>query len=309
MDKALNHLSHELKTPHAVLTSSLRLLGKKLAAVPADQWHPVMQRARRSLDRIIQMQYQIDDIIRHADFKEYHLISAMVDRCADTLEILAAEIIGETDIVEPIRKRVEEIFGSQESVARDIHLHEFIPKLIEEIRPQFLHRQVQLQVELEKSPPIRMPPDSIEKTLKGLIKNAYENKPDEGRITVGLKNISGTVELTVQDDGIGIVSDYQKRIFEGFFPTQETIAYSSKSPFNFNAGGKGLDLLRTKIFSERFGFDVDLVSERCRFIPLASDVCPGRISLCVFCSQPEHCFQSGGSTFTLVFPAADRQPS
>jgi hypothetical protein len=178
--------------------------------------------AQRSLDRIIQMQYQ-------ADFKEYHLISAMLDQCADALEVLSVETIGNTGTVETIQKRIEGVSGSQQSAALDIYPHEFMPDLIEKIRPQFAHRQVQLQVELEKTPPIRI-------------------------------------------------------------------------PLYFNAGGKGMDLLRIEIFSEQFGFDVNLVSERCRFIPLAKDECPGRISLCGFCSQPEDCFQSGSSTFTVVFP-------
>jgi signal transduction histidine kinase len=307
MNRTLHHLSHELKTPHAVLTSSLRLLGEKLSAVPVEKWRPIMERAWRSLDRIIQMQYQVNDIIRKADFKEYYLISGMLDQCADALEVLAAETIGDSGIVEPIRKRIEELFGPKESFAQHIHLEEFIADLIEKIRPQFAHRQLQLLVEMEKPPPIDIPPEAAEKILTGLIKNAVENTPDEGRITIGLKMNGGAVELFVRDDGVGITPEHQKRIFEGFFPTQETNAYSSKKPFYFNAGGKGMDLLRIKIFSERFGFDINLVSERCRFIPLAGDGCPGRISLCVFCRQPEDCFQSGGSTFTLVFPVVHRE--
>lgn len=307
MNRTLHHLSHELKTPHAVLASSLRLLGENLSAVPAEKWRPVMQRARRSLDRIIQMHYQVSDIIQKGDFKEYYLISGMLDRCADALEVLAAEHTGHPGIVEPLRRRIEELFGAKESLAQDIDLTEFIAALLEKIRPQFLHRQVQLLVEMEKTPPVHIPPEAAEKILTGLVKNAIENTPDEGRVAIGLKTNREAVELFVRDDGVGITAEHQKRIFEGFFPTQETDAYSSKKPYHFNAGGKGMDLLRIKIFSERFGFDIHLISEKCRFIPRAGDECPGRISLCVFCRQPQDCFQSGGSTFTLVFPVAKQE--
>jgi len=50
----------------------------------------------------------------------------------------------------------------------------------------------------------------------------------------------------VHDYGVGIIEDAQKRIFEGFLSTQDTMAYSSKRAFDFNAGGKGADLLRMK---------------------------------------------------------------
>jgi hypothetical protein len=95
--------------------------------------------------------------------------------------------------------------------------------------------------------------------------------------------------------------NYQQPIFEGFYPTQEIKYYSSKKPFDFNAGGKGADLLRLKIFSERFNFKLDMSSTRCRYIPLDSDSCPGQISRCGFCRSPADCFHSGGTDFKAVF--------
>lgn len=101
---------------------------------------------------------------------------------------------------------------------------------------------------------------------------------------------------------MGITDEAQRRIFEGFFATQETLSYSTKKPFDFNAGGKGADLLRAKVFAERYHFKIHMTSSRCRYIPNPSDVCPGRISLCPFCSQEQDCYTSGGTTFTLLFP-------
>jgi len=36
--------------------------------------------------------------------------------------------------------------------------------------------------------------------------------------------------------------------------------YFSKHPFDFNAGGKGADLLRMKVFGERYGFQLNMTS-------------------------------------------------
>jgi signal transduction histidine kinase len=109
-------------------------------------------------------------------------------------------------------------------------------------------------------------------------------------------------ELVVRDYGVGITEENQKRIFEGFFTTQETMDYSSKRPFDFNAGGKGADLLRMKIFSERYNFRIDMASSRCPCLPEESDVCPGKISQCKYCKGKPECHRSGGTTFTLFFP-------
>ncbi|MDM8536972.1 histidine kinase, partial [Desulfobacterales bacterium HSG17] len=62
------------------------------------------------------------------------------------------------------------------------------------------------------------------------------------------------------------IKDHQQRIFEGFFNTQETLLYSTKTPYAFNAGGKGADLLRTKIFSDRLGYTLEMTSQYCTFL-------------------------------------------
>jgi len=78
--------------------------------------------------------------------------------------------------------------------------------------------------------------------------------------------------------------------------------YSSRKPFDFNAGGSGSDLLRIQVFSERFGFKVTFESARCQFIPEDADICSGRITLCDHVQNESECLASGGSTFCLLFP-------
>jgi len=108
----------------------------------------------------------------------------------------------------------------------------------------------------------------------------------------------------VCDHGVGISGSDQQRIFEGFFSTQDPEDYSSKRPFDFNAGGKGADLLRMKIFSERYNFKIEMVSSRCGFISGNDKTCPGRISDCL-CK--EDCYTSGGTSFFLWFPGVKKQ--
>jgi putative methionine-R-sulfoxide reductase with GAF domain len=140
------------------------------------------------------------------------------------------------------------------------------------------------------------------KVFLGLLKNAIENTPDEGKIEVTATSKEGEIRIGFHDWGVGITEQNQKMIFGGFFHTQETELYSSKRPYEFNAGGTGSDLLRIKSFSERFGFLVDFESTRCRFIPSDRDRCPGKISSCPFISDKLECFSSGASTFLIRFP-------
>ena len=68
-DRIINHLSHELKTPASVLLGSLVILSKKLKALPEKEWAATFQRAKRNLDRILEIQYQVEDIMRDREYR------------------------------------------------------------------------------------------------------------------------------------------------------------------------------------------------------------------------------------------------
>ena len=303
-DKVINHLSHELKTPIAVLRTSLVTLEKRLGAIPEESWEPTVERARRNIDRLLEMQYQIDDIMQGKTYKADYLISQIVERCADEVEAIVAGTFGEGRVVEEFRSRVREAYGVRELISETLALDEFVQQRLAYLNPSFAHREVDISCDIMEGPPVSLPPEVLEKIFDGLLKNAIENTPDEGKIEIAVKPDGPGMLLEVRDYGVGIAAENQTRIFEGFFATQETMDYSSKSPFDFNAGGKGADLLRIKIFSERYGFKISLMSSRCPLIPKDTDACPGRISSCPRCQKDAGCHISVATTFSLLFPPA-----
>ena len=308
-DRAINHLSHELKTPVSVLLASLNILGKKLESVARDGRNPTLERARRNLERILEIQYEVEDIMRDSEHRSYNLLSLLLEECTDELEVLVAEEVGEGEIVKKIRNRIDKIFGPKKSEKSVIELSDFVRERLGSLRPKFSHRQVDVIEHLEKAPPVYIPSDVLEKVVDGLIRNAVENSPDEGRIELYVTGKGEGTEFRIRDYGVGITEENRRRIFEGFFTTRETMDYSSKRPFDFNAGGKGSDLLRMKIFAERYGFKIDMESSRCKYIPKSGDACPGNIKDCEFCEHNnETCCDSGGTTFSLFFPPSAPKP-
>ena len=104
-DKVINHLSHELRTPIAVLSGSLSLLTKKLVALGDQAWKSNVEMAKRSLERIRDIQYEVEDIMEGRQSRPYALLSLLLDQCADEFETLVAEQTGEGPVVERIRLR------------------------------------------------------------------------------------------------------------------------------------------------------------------------------------------------------------
>jgi signal transduction histidine kinase len=301
-DRAIEHLSHELKTPLAVLKSSLKLLSSQLREASADGWQRAMARAERGLARLFEMQDEVDDILQGAASGHRVVLSALLDECADILETLAAEQGGSEPLLERIRRRIEELFHTDAKPPEEIRLDRFVGERLEHLGPLFSHRNIRTAVQAEPVEPIRIPPEILRKLVDGLVRNAVENTPDEGCLEIAVSRRDAGVELAVRDGGVGILAGLQERIFEGFHPTQETHAYSSRQPFDFDAGGRGADLLRMRLFAERYGFRLEMSSTRCPHLPKPSDRCPGRISACGHCRGAAECDGTGGSTFRVFFP-------
>jgi len=301
-DRVINHLSHELKTPLAVLRTSLVTLEKRLQTLPHESWQPTVDRARRNLDRLLEMQYQVYDIVQHKTYKTRMNLSHLLDQCSDEIEALIAEQIGEGSVVKHFRKYIDDTYGAKELTTEVIQLDTFVDQRLKYLKPSFAHREVEVITDLNPIPPIVLPPEALQKIFDGLLKNAIENTPDEGRVEINVKKKGEGTLLEVRDFGVGITPENQIRIFEGFYTTRETINYSSKNPFDFNAGGKGADLLRMKIFSERYDFKIGLKSSRCPLLKLDSDLCAGRISACPECRNGAACHQSAATAFSLYFP-------
>jgi len=308
-DTVINHLSHELKTPVAIITSSLGLLHKKIGGIPRPVWKPTYDRIQRNLNRILDIQYELDDIMQGREPRSHGLLVLLLEQCKDELESLIAENAGESDLIARMRKRIDELFGPTVAVSQPIDLGQTLLDRLEALKPRFSERRIDIVHRIEPVPRILLPPEVVRKVMDGLIRNAVENTPDEGRIEVAVFKSGEGAALQVHDYGVGITVESQKRIFEGFFTSRDIASYSTRNPFEFNAGGKGADLLRMKIFSERYHFQIEMNSTRCKYIPREKDLCPGRISNCTFCARPEDCRRSGETTFSVYFPAATVQES
>ncbi len=305
-DKVINHLSHELKTPIAVLGASLHLMARSLEQVPEERWRPAYERGLRNLDRLLNLQYQIEDIMRDGSYEIKKTAHDILDITKDLVLSMLEEECAAPLLVNTVRQRIDEFFSTKVIMPERIDLKDFIAQTYEHLRPRFAHRNVEISLKLEEVPPIFLPRDVIEKVFTALLKNAVENTPDNGKIEVKLNSLGKKIIVTVKDYGVGITEENKKRIFEGFFTTKDTMLYSSKNPYDFNAGGKGADLLRAKIFSERFGFGIYMDSTRCKYIPEDSDICPGDINKCSHITDLEGCIQSGGTTFYVEFPVYEQ---
>jgi signal transduction histidine kinase len=311
-ERIINHLSHELKTPLALISSAFEKISRTLDEAHHEGLDKAIERGRRSVNRLLDLQAKIDDILHQRSSEDKEKILALIEDAASFVEELReASPQHQAELLNRVSQRLESLYSAEEIHMEKISLSDFLATLCNEAISSVEDRELTFIRSFEQGLTLTIDREVLRKIFSGLLRNAIENTPDEGKIEVSANARGKDVCIDVRDYGVGITEENQKMIFGGFFHTQDTDFYSSKKPYEFNAGGSGSDLLRVKSFSEQYGFTIDFESTRCPFIPHDRDRCPGRISSCTFITDKSQCFSSGGSTFSLIFPEkADKgQPS
>jgi signal transduction histidine kinase len=303
-DRIIDRLSHELRTPISVLAASFEMLAKK-QWLDKETTARFIGRCQRNIERIIDMQYKLEDIVSKPDQRVEQSLSALLALCIEELEALVG-METSSAIAQRIRKYIDSYFSRRKLPVERIGLHRFVEEKITELKPLFAHRLIDFQTSLEDDVGcVDLPVEILDKIVSGLVRNAIEYTPDGGIISVCVQAGDTGPELVVSDTGIGITDENQQLIEGNFFTTDDAYQYSTGKPFNFDAGGRGLDLLRMRVFSERYPVKLSLVSKRCRHIPSSADKCPGSTNKCIHCDSAEHCHRSGGSAFAIQFVCAD----
>ncbi len=301
--KAINHVSHELKTPLAVIQGNIRLLKHRFQASFADaDWHECMEPLERHLKRLAEIQKETRQIFRVARELEAGSLMGELERFEQKVENFS-EMTNEVRVHwDAVKEWMSAYLPGTEQRFGSIQLYPFVERLVKNTKLRARHRNIDLETKGDKALRLSMNPVVLREILDGLIKNGVENTPDGGRIEIVLEEKERKIYIRVKDYGIGITDENKLSLFDGLFPARETELYASKRPYEFGAGGKGLDLLRMKLYAERFGFSLSVESARCGHIPNDQDLCPGKISLCGHCRTADDCAASGGSTFTAAFP-------
>ena len=112
-------------------------------------------------------------------------------------------------------------------------------------------------------------PERLYQALWNILSNAVKYTPNQGKITISGRILSGFIEVTIADTGIGINPDDQERIFEKF-GRLGNVALHSSGKTKFKGGGPGLGLPITKGIVETHGGAIWVESDG-----YDETICPG----------------------------------
>ncbi len=93
------------------------------------------------------------------------------------------------------------------------------------LEPAIEHRNVEVRLDFPPvGVPVRADPDALSVVMTNLIGNAFKYTPDGGRVTIRITlegAVPATVLVSVEDTGIGIAPEDQKKILSGDYRTKE----------------------------------------------------------------------------------------
>jgi len=307
--KILNHLSHELRTPLAIIRGTLATMERRLKERGIESFDSALSRMDRHVQSINRLEAQVESIMMTGYTWERRMITDFLEAALTLMDVQAERTPEIEHASKVIHKWLEKTFPLRQDEPDRINVRDFGANVLSYCRSQAEreHRRLTIQDALENAAELLIPGHVLQAIMEGLIRNAIEATPDGGLVKVTGRIRADRYIFSVKDTGIGIPEEDQERIFEGFYPVQDTDSYSTGRPYSFNAGGKGMDLLRVRMFSEIYGFKVSFTSQRCNHIVQASTSICGDADHCPLCTFPQECMLNGGSEFVIDFPLAEKK--
>lgn len=177
-----------------------------------------------------------------------------LDKAAQDIEEDLSALVGETrEGLERVRSIVQNLreFSSvdvQEQWERsDVSV--WVRSAVEAVRSELSAAEASVQCGCEPLPPVNCLPSQLQQAFRHLLINAAQAIRPGGAIAVRTGQGDGRVWVEVEDDGVGMAPEVQKRIFEPFFTTRPV------------GSGTGLGLSLAYSIAQKHGGAIDVTSE------------------------------------------------
>ena len=124
-------------------------------------------------------------------------------------------------------------------------LDKFIGDYVDELQPVAAEKNVKLTFERTDMPSVPIDHNLYGQIVHNLLTNAIRYTPEQGKVTVAIKNTAKGYELSVSDTGIGIPKAAQAKLFQRFFRAENAVLMQGE--------GSGLGLYLVKKILELIG--------------------------------------------------------
>lgn len=170
----------------------------------------------------------------------------------DVLKIIERNTKRLSDIIDDLLTLTN---GSADLTVEMISINAMLVCVVNDLLPQYRKRDIKIKYDFDKEECFTECAETLAYRLfYNLIENAFKYNNDGGSILISVKNKGGKYQVIIKDDGIGIPKEQISHIWEPFYCVDKS--HSRKY------GGSGLGLSVVKEISERFGWNIQVCSEK-----------------------------------------------
>jgi signal transduction histidine kinase len=170
----------------------------------------------------------------------------------NSLEVIEDEADRLTELIENLLAASKLQAQRMQVDLDDAHLDKLAAQVVERFSTQTHSHKFQLAFPPD-FPVVQADVARIRQVLDNLVNNAIKYSPNGGTITIGGQVDTNEVTIFVRDQGVGISSQDQERIFERFFRVDGALSRSTE--------GTGLGLYLAKAIVEAHGGRINVTSK------------------------------------------------
>jgi signal transduction histidine kinase len=103
---------------------------------------------------------------------------------------------------------------------RSARVDQLVGEVAEFVAPVARSREVRIELETDSEVVAPIDPDGVRQVLLNLLGNALDVTPRGGRVSLSVREETGSALVTVVDDGPGVPASEREKIFEAFYSTR-----------------------------------------------------------------------------------------
>jgi signal transduction histidine kinase len=149
-----------------------------------------------------------------AMLRQHRLDEARSEYACDAIERSAR---AQARLLEQLLDVSRAISGKLELHLAPAHLGGVVEAAIDAVRPDADDKKVRIASRLDRSiPPLMVDPERLQQVVVNMVANAVKFSAEDGLVQVELKRDDHSVDIVVQDHGIGIKREFLPYVFERF---------------------------------------------------------------------------------------------
>jgi len=236
-----------------------RLSGRSAAAIANAQLYQAVQQANESKSQFVaivthELRIPLTSIKGYTDLLRQGVVGEINEQQLNFLSVIRNNVERMSTLISDLSdiSRIER--GKLNLELNSVELSGYVEETISTLRHKIEEKNQTLIAEIpQELPPLHADPNRLVQVLTNLVSNAWKYTPEGGEIVVRATQINDVVRIEVIDNGLGISSEDQAKLFTQFF--------RSESPQVREQVGWGLGLNVTKKLVEFMNGEIGFNSE------------------------------------------------